>query len=306
MAFQPGANVYTQGFGSRPENAEVAHIDVRAPNSTDILYPISKRWVNTVSGNEYTLMSISTAGGVAAANWGLLGGTSGALNTLTTQDAAVVTPAAGNIDIVGVAPISTTGAGDTVSVNLTGVIDVANGGTGVATLTAHGVLIGEGTSDVVATAAGTNGQVLLGSTGADPAFGTLTTTTGVAFTTGAGSLAVNVATGGYKINIASTGTTAVIQNGYTVTQAAQTSFALPTTAAVGDRFFIASATGNTNGWIITQAANQKIWAGASTTTTGVTGTLAGAIHTSVELMCEIANLEFIVVGGSGLTGLTFT
>jgi len=37
---------------------------------------------------------------------------------------------------------------------------VAAGGTGAATLTAHGVLVGEGTSAVAATAAGTAGQVL--------------------------------------------------------------------------------------------------------------------------------------------------
>jgi hypothetical protein len=98
----------------------------------------------------------------------------------------------------------------------------------------------------------------------------------------------------------------VAQNAYTVTQAAQTSFSLPATAAVGDRFLIASALGNTSGWIITQGASQEIWAGTNHTTNGATGTLAGAIHTSIEIMCTIANVEFIVVGGSGLTGLTFT
>ena len=97
-----------------------------------------------------------------------------------------------------------------------------------------------------------------------------------------------------------------VQNSYVVAQAAQTSFALPATAAVGDMFLIASATGNTSGWIITQAASQEIWANTNHTTNGATGTLAGAIHCSVVLMCTVANLEFTVVGGSGLTGLTFT
>lgn len=39
-----------------------------------------------------------------------------------------------------------------------------------ATYTAHGVLIGEGTSSIVATTPGTTGQVLAGNTGADPSF----------------------------------------------------------------------------------------------------------------------------------------
>lgn len=59
------------------------------------------------------------------------------------------------------------------------ILPVANGGTGVATLTAHGVLIGEGTSPVAVTSAGTTGQVLIGSTGADPAFGALGVNSGL-------------------------------------------------------------------------------------------------------------------------------
>jgi hypothetical protein len=53
-------------------------------------------------------------------------------------------------------------------------IGAAEGGTGRTTLTAHGVLIGEGTAAVNSTAAGTAGQPLLsGGASADPAFGTL-------------------------------------------------------------------------------------------------------------------------------------
>lgn len=58
------------------------------------------------------------------------------------------------------------------AVSFTTALGVASGGTGAATLTSHGVLIGEGTSAVAVTAAGTTSQCLLGATGADPAFGT--------------------------------------------------------------------------------------------------------------------------------------
>ncbi|MBF3825415.1 hypothetical protein ISF98_29175 [Burkholderia pseudomallei] len=57
-------------------------------------------------------------------------------------------------------------------------IAVSSGGTGDSTLTAHGVLIGEGTSPIHTTTAGTTGQMLLGSTGADPAFGNNPTISG--------------------------------------------------------------------------------------------------------------------------------
>lgn len=73
------------------------------------------------------------------------------------------------------------------------ILDVANGGTGVATLTAHGVVIGEGTSPVAVTAAGTNGQVIIAATGADPAFATVTSSnSSVTFTTGANALGLTV------------------------------------------------------------------------------------------------------------------
>jgi hypothetical protein len=50
---------------------------------------------------------------------------------------------------------------------------VANGGTGAQTFTAHGVLLGEGTNPLVPTAVGTNGQMFLGATAADPGWQTM-------------------------------------------------------------------------------------------------------------------------------------
>lgn len=62
---------------------------------------------------------------------------------------------------------STTGT----SSNVTGIVAVANGGTNVATLAAHGVLIGEGTSSVAVTGAGTAGQCFESNGAAsDPSF----------------------------------------------------------------------------------------------------------------------------------------
>ena len=49
-------------------------------------------------------------------------------------------------------------------------IGVDDGGTGAATLTDHGVLVGSGTVAITALTVGTAGQLLVGSTGADPAF----------------------------------------------------------------------------------------------------------------------------------------
>ena len=67
--------------------------------------------------------------------------------------------------------ISTSGLATLNSLTITNALTVANGGTGRITLTSHGVLVGEGTSPINQTAAGTTGQMLLGVTGADPVFG---------------------------------------------------------------------------------------------------------------------------------------
>lgn len=269
----------------------------RAPLTTDVNYRLGQQWINPSTTTAYVLSSVS--GG--SATWIVQGsGASGAVITITGDSGGALTPTGGNFNIKGTAnQIAVSGAGSTETLSLIGPYTPA-------TFTTHGVLVGEGTSSIAATAVGTNGQVFLGATGADPAFGTLTTSTGLAFTLGANSLALNLKQGGFNINAASTGVALVAQNSYTATQAAQTSFSLPATAAVGDMFVVASALGNTAGWIITQGASQEIWANTNHTTNGAGGTLAGAIHTSVVLMCTIANTEFVVIGGSGLTGLTFT
>lgn len=85
-------------------------------------------------------------------------------------------------------------------------LPVDEGGTGDLTLTLHGVVIGETTSALGTTAAGLNGQVLLGSNSANPAFGTLTSAGGtIAFTTGPASLNLEVSGVGVVTSI--TGTT---------------------------------------------------------------------------------------------------
>ncbi len=61
-------------------------------------------------------------------------------------------------------------------VTLTTPLTVPNGGTGVATLTDHGILLGSGTDAITPLGVATNGQLPIGSTGADPVLATLTGT----------------------------------------------------------------------------------------------------------------------------------
>lgn len=188
MTIPQGANLYTQGFGSKPENVEIPTYQTHAPATTDVQWPLGKRWVDYQNSAEYSLTSFSTTNGAVIANWTLLGTDTGALNTLTGDSGGAISPSAGNITLAGTAnQITTTGSGSTITFALAGPF----AGT---SYTAHGVLLGEGSSPIVATAAGTNGQLLIGSTGADPAFSTLTSTgSTITITGGAHTLNIDLA-----------------------------------------------------------------------------------------------------------------
>ena len=75
--------------------------------------------------------------------------------------------------------------------DITGTLPVENGGTEATSLTDHGVLVGSGTGAITPLAVGTNGQLLVGSTGADPVFATLNCADGLTCTTGAGTLEID-------------------------------------------------------------------------------------------------------------------
>jgi len=69
-------------------------------------------------------------------------------------------------------------------------LSVSNGGTGAATFTDHSLLVGSGTDAFTALGAATNGQLPIGSTGADPVLATLTEGANITITNGAGSITI--------------------------------------------------------------------------------------------------------------------
>lgn len=71
-------------------------------------------------------------------------------------------------------------------------VPVADGGTGASTLTDHGLLLGSGTDPVTPLGAAINGQIPIGSTGADPVLATITGTANqITVTNGAGSITLS-------------------------------------------------------------------------------------------------------------------
>ena len=104
---------------------------------------------------------------------------------------------------------------DLSALSLDTALPVASGGTGAATLTDGGVLLGSGTGAVTALGQATNGQLVVGSTGADPVLATLTGGANITVTNTAGGISI-AATGlgsGTVQTVSATGT----ENGLTLT-----------------------------------------------------------------------------------------
>lgn len=120
--FQPGANLYTQGFGSRPENVEVPHYDSRAPTAQDILYPIGKQWVWSSNQQIWELVQITSAQGVTSAVWVQLTNQSTGANTTYEEDNGTSAHPIGNVlHVIGGNGIQTTGDGNnTITIDVVG------------------------------------------------------------------------------------------------------------------------------------------------------------------------------------------
>jgi hypothetical protein len=102
-------------------------------------------------------------------------------------------------------------------------------------ITQHAVPVGGANSQsLTSLSVGSNGQVLVGSTGADPVFATLTGTGGITFTTGAGTLAINNTGGGLSWSVISADQTAATNHGYFANKGSLLTLTLPTTTVVGD------------------------------------------------------------------------
>ena len=166
-----------KGVGTLATNAETiaGSVTNKAVTPDDLK---AKLGVQTANGIPYG------AGNSSAISW-LGAATNGQIPIGSTGSAPVL----GNITSTGGSLTITNGAG-TINIDFTTPLTVAKGGTGVGTLTSHGVVIGQGTSNVSVTSAGVNNSIFMGNTGADPAFTTSGTpyVTGISFDSGSTTL----------------------------------------------------------------------------------------------------------------------
>jgi hypothetical protein len=218
-------------------------IPANRPPTVNDLQPPGTRWLD---GSASPRVIYSTTG---AGIWSLENASTSALNTLTGNDSIVVSPVGGNISLLGTAnQINVAGSAGTETFSLTGPYTPE-------TFTAHGVLIGEGTSSVVATTPGTTGQVLIGASGADPAFGALGVNSGLT------AHGVLIGEGDSAIVALAAGTTGqVLQSGGASANPAYSTATYPATTTINEIFYssannvVGQITTANNGVLITSAS----------------------------------------------------
>lgn len=177
------------------------------------------------------------------------------------------------------------------------------GGSGVVSPTAKALLIGQGASPFTSLAL-TNGQLAIGSTGADPVAANLSAGPGISIANGAGTITISGTGSGIGWTEV-TGTTQAMtaDSGYIANNAALVTFTLPATAAVGTALSIIGK--GAGGWLIAQNASQIIQVGSVGSTAGVGGSVASTNrYDSINLICTTANTVWTVTGAPQSAGLT--
>ena len=137
---------------------------------------------------EVGIGTYTTAGNTLTRNTVLSSSNGGALTNFNagTQNVFVTYPSEEAIYNNGTSIVGPTGSS----------VAVANGGTGATTLTANGIVYGNGTSAVGVTAVGSTGQVLVGNTGAAPSWATVSSSLVSSFSAGTTGLTPSTATTG--------------------------------------------------------------------------------------------------------------
>ena|SRR5579872_2540294 len=190
---------------------------------------------------------------------------------------------------------------NSVNLNSTGIIGYDGTSTfNGSTMTQHSLLLGGANSHTINNlGVATNGQLPIGSAGADPVLATLSPGTGISIVNAAGSITINGSGGGLTwTDVTGTSQAMLVNNGYTANNAALVTLTLPATAAYGT---IMAVVGKGAGlWKIAQNASQTIHFGITNTTTGTGGSLASNFqYDVVYIFCSIANTDFTVIQSVG-------
>jgi len=138
----------------------------------------------------------------------------------------------------------------------------------------------------------TNGQVIIGSTGATPTAATLTAGSGVTITNAAGSITIASSTSGMTwTTVSGTTQSAAVNNGYITNNAGAVTVTLPTTFAIGDTVIVKGL--GAGGWVLAAGTATTIRIGSSVTSSAGSLTSANQYDT-VKVTGLVANTTWSV------------
>lgn len=176
------------------------------------------------------------------------------------------------------------------------------GGSGVASPTAHGVLIAEGASAFNPIVLGA-GQVLIGTTASDPSAASLSAGTGVSISSTSGSITINAVGGALTWSTVTAGTSSPAVNSGTIANHASTPLVLtlPATAPEGSVIAVQGLAGS-GGWTLTANTGQTIQFGNQSSTSGGSWSSTDP-GDSMWVVCAVANTTWIAITviSAGLT-----
>ena len=144
----------------------------------------------TTLGSSVVNSSLTSVGTIATGTWNgtVIGSAFGGTGQNFSSSSGFVLFSSGTASVVAAIDLTS---------QVTDVLPVANGGSGANSLTDGGILLGSGTGAITATARPTDGQILIGDTGADPVLATLTAGSGISITNAAGAVTITNTGGGF-------------------------------------------------------------------------------------------------------------
>ncbi len=174
------------------------------------------------------------------------------------------------------------------------------GGTGVSDPTAHGIMVAEGASAMVSKTL-TNGQLLVGSTGADPVEASITSSgSTLTVTPGAGTISIDVTA---PLNVAHGGTGATTLTSHGILLGHGTSAVTAATALTNGQLLVGSTGNDPVPATLIQGANVTITNGAGTITIAAAGP-GGIVWTDVTTDTLLVTENAYIADSASL--ITFT
>lgn len=152
---------------------------------------------------------------------------------------------------------------------ISGIVSPAHGGTGVANPAAHSLPVAEGASNFSFLGPLTDGQLLIGVSGANPSPALISAGANITVTNGAGSIQIS-AVGAPSVGwteVTTATQTMSADAGYVANRGAGVVFTLPAVAAFGTVIYVVGK--GSGGWTVNTGAGQSIVVGNQTAGTSV-------------------------------------